>query len=302
MRTLLLIAITKPSSGESASLAAFTTLERTIVVHSDTAEIMDYFRAAYRRTMVPLPLESDERCDSGAILASNGDNWLYFNGQPVEFPKEKPSTNFRLAFYGASKLIRLSFRRNVAWHSLYAAAIRLQDCAILVSAQSGIGKTTLALELIARGARLYSDEFAFVRKADRFVSGLPRALMIRERTLSVFPYARLREICEASMPRTQHGDRVWDNIDAGDVFGEAVFATPAPLAGVFVLQRGDGAPKTEQISAALAAVDFTQRLNADTEGFERFVDTTQMLAGIPCYRISAARSQDAADCIERLLS
>jgi hypothetical protein len=252
--------------------------------------------------MVPLPFESDERCDTGAILANNGDNWLYFNGQRVEFPEEKPSTNFRLAFYGASKLIRLSFRRNPAWHSLYAAALSLQGRAILISAQSGIGKTTLALELIARGGRLYSDEFAFVRKADRFVSGLSRALLIRERTLSVFPHARLREICEASTPRTRHGDRVWDNIDAGDVFGEAVFAAPAPLAGVFMLERSDGAPKTEQITPSLAAVDFTQRLNADAEGFERFVDTTQMLAGIPCYRISAAKSRDAADCIERLLS
>jgi hypothetical protein len=299
---LLPIAITKSTNGEAALVAAFTTLGRTIVVRSDTAEIMDYFRAAYRRTMVPLPFKSDDRCDSGAVLASNGDNWLYFNGQPVEFPEEKPSTNFRLAFYGASKLIRLSFRRNPAWHSLYAAALRLQDRAILVSAQSGIGKTTLALELISRGARLYSDEFAFIRKANRFVSGLPRALMIRERTLSVFPHARLRDICEASIPRTQRGDRVWDNIDAGEVFGEAVFATPAPLAGVFMLERGDGAPKTVQISPALAAVDFTQRLNADAEGFERFVETTQMLAGIPCYRISAAKPGEAADCIERLLS
>ena len=125
--------------------------------------------------------------------------------------------------------------------------------------------------------------------------------MIRERTLAIFADSRLRTVCEASPPRTRHGDRVWDNIDAGDVFGDEVFATPAPLAAAFMLHRADGPPKSEQVSPALAAVDFTQRLNADAEGFARFVDTTEMLAHIPCYRVTAQTPQAAADTIERLL-
>ena len=291
----------RPAAENLQDLHAFATLERTLVVRSDTPEIMEYFSAAYRRAVVPVPVCIDDRTDSGAILAGNGETWLEFNGQPVEQTGDKPTTNFRLAFYGASKLIRLSFRQNGAWRSLYAAALRLGDRAILVSADSGIGKTTLALELMRRGARLYTDEFAFVRRDDGFVSGLPRALMIRERTLAIFGDPRLQKVCEASQPRTPHGDRVWDNIDAGDVFGDDVFATPAPLAAAFMLHRADGPPKSEPASPAVAAVDFTQRLNADAAGFARFVDTTEMLARTPCYRVTAQTPAAAADTIEGLL-
>jgi hypothetical protein len=291
----------RPAAEGLNNAHAFATLERTLIVGSDTPQIMKYFCAAYRRAVVPMPAVVDERTDCGAILAGNGENWLEFNGRPVEHKDEKPATNFRLAFYGASKLIRLSFRQNDAWRSLYAAALRLGDRAILVSADSGIGKTTLALELIRRGARLYTDEFAFVRRADSFVSGLPRALMIRERTLAIFSDPRLRTVCEASPPRAPHGDRIWDNIDAGDVFGEDVFATPAPLAAAFLLHRADGPPTSERVSPAVAAVDFTQRLNADATGFARFVDTAEMLAHTPCYRVTAQMPTAAADTIERLL-
>jgi hypothetical protein len=287
-------------SPHAPHVTAFSTLERTLIVASDAADIMGYCREAYRRAIVPTPVELDESCDTGEILAGGGDQWLRFCGAPVPFGEDKPATSFRLAFYGASKLIRMSFRRNLGWRSLYAAALRVGDRAILISAQSGIGKTTLALELLARGARLYGDEFAFIRKSDRFVSGLPRALMIRERTLSLIPDPRLRAVCEASTPRSQHGDRVWDNIDAGDVFGEDVFARPAPLAAAFMLERGERT-SSEVVSPAVAAADFTSRLNADMEGFERFVDTTEMLAGSGCYRIVAPSPRLGADLVETLL-
>jgi hypothetical protein len=296
-----LLASTTGLASEWTAPHAFETLERTLVVRSDTPEIVAYLSAAYRRAAVPVPESACEGVDRGEILGRDEDAWLRFNGEPVTWTDEKPTTNFRLAFYGASKLMRLSFRQNTRWRSLYAAALRLGERAILISAQSGIGKTTLALELMRRGARLYTDEFAFVRRSDGYVWGLPRALMIRERTLAIFPDARLRAACEASTPRSPHGDRIWDNIDAGDIFGEDVFATPAPLAAAFMLERGEGAARGEPVTPALAAVDFTKRLNAEAEGFARFVDTTEMLAGIPCHRVIAHTPKAAADTIERLL-
>jgi hypothetical protein len=302
VRTNFLLAELTAPSPDPLLAAALTTLERTLVVRADAAAIIEYFRAAYRRSLVPVPVHGDDRTDRGEILENGGAEWLRFNGHPVAVEGERPLTNFRLAFYGASKLVRLSFRRNPAWYSLYAAALRVRGRAVLISAQSGIGKTTLALELISCGARLYSDEFAFVRKADRMVSGLPRALMIRERTLALFPDPRLRRVCDASEPRSGHGDRIWDNIDAGEVFGESVFAEPAPLAAAFMLERAEGRGKVESVSPALAAVDFTKRMNADAEGFARLVEAAGMLEGVACYRITAAKPKEAAACIQRLLA
>ena len=301
---------TRCDHAEPQNAVALTTLERRLSLFSDAPSIIDYVRSAYRRACVAPP---DDRAthahngdaqahDTGLILSSNGAEWLVFNGEPVLCNEEKPATNFRLAFYGSSKLIRLSFRRNPDWHSLYAAAMRIAGKAIIISARSGIGKTTLALELMSRGAGFYSDEFVFIRKSDRAVSGLPRALMIRARTLSLFPDSRLRAVCETSIPRTSHGDAVWDNIDAGDVFGEQVFAQPAALGAAIVLERGVGSKTVvEPISAAFAATDFNQRLNSGIEGFGRLADTALMLQGIPCFRVAASTPQSAADAIEALL-
>ncbi len=289
---------------EAPHAAAFTTLERRLVVHCDAPEILEYLCSAYRRARVPLPLEGDRSSvDRGCILANNGTDWLVFEGEPVAYAEEKPTTNFRLAFYGSSKLIRLSFRRNDDWHSLYAAALRLGDKAVVVSAQSGIGKTTLALELMARGAGFFSDEFVFIRKSDSMVSGLPRALLIRERTLSVFSDPRLKAVCEASSPRMPHGDPVWDNIDPGDVFGEHVFAGPAPLAAAIMLERGSGIGPAvvERVPAALAAADFTKRVNVELAAFDRLTSTARLLSGVPCYRVTASSPASAADAVEELL-
>ncbi|MDQ6767661.1 MAG: hypothetical protein M3Z41_07615 [Candidatus Eremiobacteraeota bacterium] len=297
-----MLAETKPVQQETQTAVALRTLGRRLVVHSDSPEVVRYVRSAYRRVCMPLPKASDELGDTGCILANNGAEWLVFNGQPVEYPDEKPKTLFRLAFYGSSKLIRLSFRQNSEWHSLYAAALRLGDKAIVISAPSGIGKTTLALELMSRGAGFFSDEFVFVRKSDSMVSGLPRGLVIRERTLSLFRDARLRAVCRASAPRMPHGDPVWDTIDPGDIFGEHIFAQSAPLAAAIVLERGVGArADVAQIPAGVAAADFTKRVNTDIAAFDRFANTAAMLAGTSCYRVAAASPQSAADAIEALL-
>lgn len=298
-----MLASTRGSIANTTHTVALTTLERRLVVRSDAPQILYYIASAYRRacaTAAPDPQAAP--CDRGAILANRATRWLVFNGEPVEYAQDKPTTHFRLAFYGCSKLIRLSFRRNHNWHSLYAAALRIGQKAVVISAPSGIGKTTLALELMSRGARFYSDEFVFIRKSDRVVSGLPRALLVRERTLSLFPDARLKAVCEGSMRRSPHGDAVWDNIDPGDVFGEEVFASPAELGAAVVFERGHHATAiVEPISPALAAADFNKRVNADTDGFARLVDSAAMLRGIPCFRVAASTPQTAAIAIEGLL-
>lgn len=280
---------------------AFSTLERTLVVRSDSPDVLQYMRAAYKRLRTALPDQRDQAHDQGVIFGVGTEQWLTFNSMPIDYREDIVNTNFRRAFYGSSKLFRLSFRRNAAWCSLYGAALCIGGRGVVLSAQSGIGKTTLALELMARGAGFYSDEFVFVRTSDGLVSGLPRALMIRERTFNVFRDKRLRTACAAATPRSPHGDKVWDNIDPGAVFGEHVFAKPAPLAAAVVLERSSASNGScERISAALAATEFTKRLNVDAEGFERLTTAARLLAPIPCYRIAASSLHGCADAIEAL--
>jgi len=287
----------------SPSCIAVAPLGRRIVIDVDEPWIADYLRSVYRRVVAPLPSNDDKDVDRGQILAHNGAHWLLFNGEPLSDVGERPSTNFRLAFYGSSKLLRASFRRNEAWNSLYGAALRIGDRAVVISAQSGIGKTTLSLELMARGAGFLSDEFVFIRKHDRMVAGLIRGMLIRERSLAVCGDPRLQAICARLVPRVPHGDRVWDDVDPGDVFGEQVLAQPAKLAALIMLERqGSEVTATAQVPSALAAVDLCKRVNSGGPAFDRLADAALMLSGIPCYRLSASSPKAAADAIEALLA
>lgn len=299
-------ALNAPASASATLLSVgFAALERRLYITTDAADIFEYLQSAYRRLVLAHPgiaPTGPHPLDHGFIAGLPQPEWLTFNGKHVEYTEDDVSTNFRRAFYGSSKLLRLSFQRNAAWHSLYGAAVSLGDRAVLIAAQSGIGKTTLALALLARGAKFFSDEFVFVRRADRMVSGLPRALMVRERTLGMFPDHRLRDLCERTKPRIPHGDRVWDTIDAGDVFGEDIFASPAPLRAAIVLQRTqDGTARLERIGPAQAAADFAKRFNSDISGFDRLAMVAELLADIPCYRLAARSPQSAAATIEAAL-
>jgi hypothetical protein len=290
-----------PSPVVASGCAAFETLERRLIISSDEPEVLEYLRSAFRRVCVAIPQAGDEEFDRGEILAHNGSLWLTFNGEPMPSSGGVPKTLFRRAFYGSSKLMRASFRRNTDWHSAYGAALRARDKAVIILAESGIGKTTLALELMARGAGFLSDEFVFIRKADKVVRGLPRAMLIRERTLTVFGDPRLRAACEASAPRMPHGDRVWDNIDAGDVFGEEVFAKPAPLAAAILLERKPTGVTVDALPSTVAAANLCTRLNGGASAFDRLADAALLLSGIPCYRIAASTPRCAADALQDLL-
>lgn len=273
-------------------------------MRSESPEIIDYLNAVFHRVRTAdTEASASGAIDTGRIEGKGVEPWLFFNDEPVEYREAGADTAFRKAFYGSGMLFRLCLRRNADWHSLYGAALRLGDRAILISAQSGIGKTSLALELMRRGAKFYSDEFALVHKHDRLVSGLPRTLMIRERTFSVFHDQRLVNACHASTPRAPYGDRVWDTIDPAAVFGEDIFASPAPLAATVLLERTSSpTPTIERLAAGVAAADLTQRLNSASTGFPRFTDATAIMSGLPCFRIAARSPQAGADIIGGLLS
>ncbi|MCA1557152.1 MAG: hypothetical protein LC731_01275 [Acidobacteria bacterium] len=76
-----------------------------------------------------------------------------------------------LQLYVAERAPRRSF--------IHAGAVGWRGRAVIMPGRSFSGKTTLARELIARGATFYSDEYAVLDRHGR-VHPFPRALQIRE--------------------------------------------------------------------------------------------------------------------------
>jgi len=292
-------------SSVSRQTQTFSVLDRTLAIETDSDEIMRYIDGAFRRLRVDPDRDSRPR-DFASILYGLGTApSISFNAAPVTFEHPtKVDSAFHAAFYGSAKLFRLSMRRSTDWHSVYAAALRIRDRAVLIAGASGIGKTTLTLELLRRGAQLYGDEFACIRKSDRFVVGFPRTFMIREETLSVIEQPPLRSTCERSAPREQAvAGRVWDHIDPAEVFGEDVFASPARLGAAILLSRDpERPPSAERLSSAVASTELVARFNRAFVEFTHFADIAGLFAGIPCYRLWIGEPRATADALLGVLT
>lgn len=71
------------------------------------------------------------------------------------------------------------------YFTLHAAALVKGETGFLFPGSQHCGKTTLTLELIKRGYRLLSDDLAIIGRKTLEVMPFPRALNIRERSLSL---------------------------------------------------------------------------------------------------------------------
>jgi hypothetical protein len=174
---------------------------------------------------------------------------------------------------------------------------------LLIAGRPGAGKTTLVLELMRRGAQLYSDEFVFVRKSDKLVFGLPRTLAIREPTLSIIHDHRLEAECARMKPRwSRRGMFVWDFIDAASIFGESAYAQASPLAALILLDRKTGTqPQLTRISPATAAAAVARLFNTDDMSFSRFADVSALFVDLPCFLLSMHGVEKAADAVSEAL-
>ena len=128
---------------------------------------------------------------------------------------------------------------------------RVEDCAVLhasalldakgrvvvLAAPSGHGKTSLTLELLRRGFRFLSDDYAPLELATGMVRPYPRAVGILPEGQAPLPEPFHEAARQPDAPRL-FGKAL---VDVGDVLGEEVLATkPAPLRRVILL-TGAGA-------------------------------------------------------------
>jgi hypothetical protein len=72
-----------------------------------------------------------------------------------------------------------------SYFMIHASVIAKGSKGVLIAADSGGGKTTLALELVQRGFKFLSDEIAPISRSDGLVHPFPRALNLRPGTLAL---------------------------------------------------------------------------------------------------------------------
>jgi hypothetical protein len=131
---------------------------------------------------------------------------------------------------------------------LHASVVALGDRAFAVVGPAGAGKSTLALALVQRGARLLSDDVAVLTEREGVIAvAVGRAqLRIREDSAEALSgsYAKLRPVWvnEDARPRKRYYDVAEGQAE--------VSSTPVALGGVFLLApRGGENPYVRALSA-----------------------------------------------------
>ena len=242
--------------------------------------------------------------DRGEILVHGQSSRLLFNGEAFAWPQDsqRDTSAFVYAFYGSRQLFGLVAGSIASCWAFYGAAVQFGTGAIALVGRSGIGKTTLVLELMARGAALYSDECVFLEKTDGMVDGLPRALMIRESSLEqLASIPGVAAACRRSpFHVTEERGRLWYAIDPTEIFDAVPVARPSPLRAFVVLddERSDVA-SLSSLSPSVAAAELARRCHGASNGIAGLAIVARRLSTIPCYRLRLGTPRGTADLLEQ---
>ncbi|MGH3851833.1 MAG: hypothetical protein ACRDRT_19475, partial [Pseudonocardiaceae bacterium] len=173
----------------------------------------------------------------------------------------------------------IAARPDLLW--IHGGVMVCGDRAVLLSAVSGQGKSTLVAHLAARGWTYFSDEIAAIDAATRTVLSFP-----------VTPYMRAAVPTQLSDAEARELDKV-----PVQIIHCASSATSAPLAGIYFLsyqQRGGDVDMTS-CSAGAAVVEMLRNsLNPRESRDEEIAALCRLMAQVPACHLRYTHAEEAA--------
>lgn len=135
---------------------------------------------------------------------------------------------------------------------LHAAALATSDGrGVLLAGPSGHGKSSLTLELVSRGLRFLSDDYAPVDLATSNVAPHPRAVALTPRDDATLPEPFRRAVLDPHAPAL-FGKRL---VDVGQVLTEgALGRDPVPVGHVILLSESDPAAPPSDVELAVTCI------------------------------------------------
>jgi hypothetical protein len=202
----------------------------------------------------------------------------------ISVPPDIPSALAESRLWGVPSV--LMFLRS-GHLSLHAAAVQIEDRAVLLTAPGRHGKTTLAAAFHQAGFRLLSEDLCRVNT---------------EAEPSVFPAAamlRLRHDVRTGLGALPSTEVVFEDeqrVHLGVTGERRGGGTPVPIAAVVTLHIGTGPPVLERIDAVDAVRDLWSlsfNLPTDADRARCFLGVSSIAASVPVWRLTRALSFDA---------
>jgi hypothetical protein len=216
---------------EELTRRAYRFFGRVVLVESDTRAVAEVLDAVYERQRWTDPAP-DEQPVKLRIASGPGGARITAGERTVRVPDDR-----QLTHYAHLMLVNAAAALTEDRTVLHAGAVAQGPNAVLLVGASGWGKTTLTMELVRRGWRLLTDDFAPLT-VDGIVEPFVRRVNVTARTVALLG---LEDPEDA--PRLVGFDRdpKW-MLDIDSLFADRV-SDPARLAAVFLLgpQREPGA-------------------------------------------------------------
>jgi hypothetical protein len=219
--------------------------DQNVCIQTDAIDYLELIRKTYSHFLVDQPnIEGQVPFNVSFSLGRDkhtGRPRFIINGEEKQFEDRK-----LLQSEYVHSLILSSLYSQVSSHYLHhAAALSFEEKGIILTADSGYGKTTLTLALVQRGFRFLSDEIAALGRRDGLIYSFPRGLHIRKKTFNLL-----------NLPVPVEKASLWFGkylIDIDDIF-PGMISKPASICYVFVLRNGSNPRSDSSISHEFKAI------------------------------------------------
>lgn len=272
--------------------------ERALNVTTNDATVAAYLDRACARLM-DAP-SADAELDEGVIAWDGREASVWFNARRIAITPGATDA-LEAGVRGVSALLAAALRLLRRQQALYAVGLSSGVACIAVAASPGVGKTTLALELLGRGWSTFGDEFLLLDRETLAVEGIPLALMVREPSLAALGNERLSAVTRrGTLLSNLGGVRTWHDLDVEEAFGRDAVAAPRPLTHLIVYDRGGTAASLESISPATATLAILPHFFIDSFAVRDIWEIVARLERVQCFRLRARDHRCAADELEKL--
>jgi hypothetical protein len=201
-----------------------------ISLQSDTSVIIDKIAGIYRRFLVSegvLPVRfRSELVYLSSSASSPHQPTLFLDGvaQPL-------SINAQNEGYIYGIVLSILLNRVRSHYLIHAGAVTRQRQAVILAADTQHGKSTLTLELVRRGYKFLSDEFAAINRANGRIDPFPRCLRLCPDTLDRLGFQEIAKHTPIWLEKTL--------IDIEDIIPGSL-GTAAEIGHVIVLRDPSG--------------------------------------------------------------
>lgn len=183
---------------------------------------------------------------------------------------------------------------------IHAATLSRGGHGLIMAAESGFGKTTLAAGLLARGWHYLSDEFALIDPTDLRIYPFPKALCVKYGSFPIMERLSLPLWRQRHYVKALKGEVGYVSPVAG---GAVVAAEPCGVRLIVFPRYAENAkPRLYAISRAQAAFDLARHaLNRNAHGARTASILSGLVRGARCYALDSGPIEETCDELDRLV-